>query len=361
MSNPFLNFSLSLKLTNTVQSLLLLSQSFGHNNSYGNNALLYKDSNRPLMTDSTVNQIKHALKESLNWSSDNLDSLNFHRLEGTLHNPAFKTELLNQLSRYESEIKRLRHAYVCGFEIEFYLAPDKIPKLEQDIAEMLPDYQMLLVCLDKVPQTNHRNFYLIQETTGEPPENMLSYELVSPKLDPKSLPYFIHHFFKLLHKHGAKDNHAIGFHLHVSTRDDLKVSPIALLLFLDENGLLDNEERKYSRDIIKQFFSYKPDNWAFIFKEITRKCYNVNLLYYQDHNHIELRSIGGSGYLDSDTAIIEHCFQCLLSYEQSLTTAPEEIAKKINQKYPLQQSMVKIDQQDYTDLLESDDKEHWHV
>lgn len=313
------------------------------------------------MSNPVVNNIEQIIKDSINWNSNNSESMDFHRVEGVLSNAVFKKHLLKDSHDYDKEMQGLLNGYYCGFEIEFFLQPHKISLLEKDIAEILPDYQMLLISLDEVPKTNCRNFYLIKETTGEPPKGMSSYEIVSPKLDYKSLPYFILKFFNILTQHGANDNDSIGFHLHVSTLKKVKISPISLIYYLHQLGVLDAKERKYTRDIVNQFFSFSSENWQWLFEEVTRKCYNVNFLHYQDNNHIELRSMGGLGYLNHADDIIIQCLNCLLAYEKALKTPSNQIAEEIVKKYSLKKQIVKTKNLEYENLKQDDENDVWIV
>ena len=313
------------------------------------------------MNQSMQNQIEQAIEESVNWKSKNTASMDTKRLEGTLLPNHFKTGLLTQLLPYEKSIEHLSTGFSCGFEIEFFLNPNKLKTLEKDIAEILPDYQMLLIFLDDVPKTNHRNFYLIKEVTGQPTKGMQSFEIVSPIIDYKSLPYFLNAFFTLLNKHGATDNDSIGFHLHVSTQTASKLSPISLLFFLDQQGVLNAKERQYTRDIIHQFFSYSAHDWRWIFEEVTRKCYNVNFLHYNQNNHIELRSMGGAGYLKNSKEILLNCFQCLLAYENALNTPAEKIAQGILENYALDKQVIQTKSLSYQELKNSGDNDIWFV
>jgi len=313
------------------------------------------------MANTQLEFIQKQLDESVNWNTKNTESMGFHRLEGTLKAGGFNRDLLASLKPHEPCLKELTHEYACGFEIEFYLSPDKIPQLELDIAARLPDYQMLLVDLTSVPKTNHRNFYLIHENTGTPPKGMASYELVSPILDYKSLPYFIETLFALLLKHNAKDDDNIGFHLHASTPNSAKISPIALLYFLHKNGVLEAKERQFTRDIIQQFFAYSPEDWKFIYEEITRKCYNVNLLHFSKHNHIELRSMGGLGYLKNTQGILKNCFTCLKAYQQTLDTPSKEVSENILKTYALDHKLLKTQQLSYQELKNSQTDDTWFV
>ena len=313
------------------------------------------------MDKDTLQVIERNLIDSVNWVAKNSASMDYHRVEGELSPVALQTAILNNLAPYKKTVESLSTQLQCGFEIEFYLQPEKIPELENQIAEILPDYQMLLITLDEVPKTNHRNFYLIKENTGQAPKNMQSYEIVSPIIDYKSLPYFINSLFNLLQKMNAQDNDSIGFHLHVSTQSATKISPIALLYFLDQEDVLNNKERKYTRDIIKQFFNYAPDSWQWIFEEVTRKCYNVNLLHYDANNHIELRTIGGNGYLDDAEATLNNCFNCFIAFEKALHTPANQVAKNILQTYSLKQEVLHTQKLSYADLSKKNQQQVWFV
>lgn len=313
------------------------------------------------MKPSLQKQIEEVIKQSVDWQSKNTASIDIERVEGTLLPNKFKKELCSQLEPFEQNLENLSTGYVCGFEIEFFLNPGRLKALQKEIADILPDYQMLLIYLDEVPKTNHRNFYLIKEVTGKPSSGMQSYELVSPIIDYKSLPYFINAFFTLLNKYGAKDNDSIGFHLHVSTQNSSKLSPISLLFFLDKLGVLSTKERQYTRNIIHQFFSYSAHNWQWIFEEVTRKCYNVNFLHYHQNNHIELRSMGGAGYLKNSQEILLNCFQCLLAYENALSTPIANIAQEILEKYSLEKQVIQTKNLNYQALKESGDNDIWFV
>ncbi|HHT00973.1 MAG TPA: hypothetical protein ENK73_08995 [Thiomicrospira sp.] len=268
---------------------------------------------------------------------------------------------MTQTQPFKKSIEDLSIGFLCGFEIEFFLNPNKLQDFQKDMAEILPDYQMLLIYLNEVPKTNHRHFYLIKEVTGLPPEGMQSYEIVSPILDYKSLPYFINAIFILLNEYGAKDNDSIGFHLHVSTQASPKLSPISLLFFLDQEGVLNSKERQYTRDIIKQFFDYSALDWQWIFEEVTRKCYNVNFLHYDQDNHIELRSMGGLGYLNKQNDILTNCFKCLLAYEKALNTPVKSISQGILENYSLKQHVLQTKRVSYQTLKESDQNHIWFV
>jgi len=311
-------------------------------------------------TDS-LDLIQKQIEDSINWLPKNTESVDFQRVEGTLESEPFKSKLLATLELHERTLNQLTTGYACGFEIEFYLPSTKITELKQLIADCLPDYQMLLIDLETEPKTNHRHFYLIKESTGYPPEGMNSYELVSPILDYKSLPYFVTSFFEILQQVGAQDNDSIGFHLHVSTLDNIKLSPISLLYQLDQQNLLDNQERKYTRDIIKQFFNYSAHDWKWIFEEITRKCYNVNFLYYADNNHIELRSMGGAGYLEASQEIITNCFKTFVAYDLAINSSNESIAEAILNNYSLKQNLRKTQKMTYNDLKKTSTDETWVV
>jgi len=313
------------------------------------------------MKQSMQNQIEHVIEQSVNWKSKNTESIDIERVEGTLSPNKLKTQLCAQLQPFEQSIENLSTGYACGFEIEFFLNPSSLSNLQKEIADILPDYQMLLIFLDEVPKTNHRHFYLIKEKTGRPPEGMQSFELVSPIIDYKSLPYFINTFFTLLNKYGATDNDSIGFHLHVSTQSPSKISPISLLYFLDQQEVLNAKERQYTRNIIEQFFSYSAHDWQWIFEEVTRKCYNVNFLHYHHNNHIELRSMGGAGYLKNNKEILLNCFQCLLAYERALNTPIATIAQGILEKYALDKQVIQTKNLSYQALKESDDNHIWFV
>jgi len=313
------------------------------------------------MKDQDIRRIESVIEGSVNWESNNADSVDFHRLEGTLSNSDFKKALIQDAHTYAPTLGSIVHKFVCGFEIEFFLEPEKVALLELEMANMLPDYQMLLVCLDSVPKTNHRNFYLIQEVTGQPPEGKQSYEIVSPKLDAKSLPFFITKIVGILGRLGASDNDTVGYHFHVSTVDNIQISPISLIYFLHDRGLLNEPERQYTRDIVSQIFSFSPDHWQWLFEEVTRKCYNVNFLYFTQHNHIELRSIGGTGYLAEPDRIIQSSLHCLLAYEDSITTPFDKVAEAIKQTYPMSQKALKTIDLDYQNLKKSPENEVWFV
>lgn len=306
-------------------------------------------------------QISKQLEASVDWRSKNAASMDFHRVEGTLDSALFQKAVIEAIVKYEDYTQNLSTGFACGFEIEFYLEPHKVALLENQFADLLPDYQMLLIDLESVPKTNHRNFYLIKENTGLPPEGMSSYEIVSPILDYKSLPYFISEIISLLQNLGAQDNDSIGFHLHISTLEEIKISPISLLYFLDENGVLNHKERKYSRDIIGQFFSYSPKDWQWIFEEVTRKCYNVNLLHYDKQNHIELRSIGGAGYLENPAQLLETCFNSLIAYQQAISTPSESVAQSILETYSMQKNVLQTRYLSVEDLKKTTDNDVWFV
>lgn len=297
------------------------------------------------------NLIAEQLEQSKQWRSHNRDSMALHRWEGTLTEAIFNQQLLQHLSPYDHFYRKLQNSYACGFEIEFYLQPEKMEALEKAIAARLPESQMLLIDLNQPIKSNGRNFYLMAENTGQPPEGLQSYELVSPILDPKTLPYFLHRLLECLHDFDAKDNEHLGFHLHLSTQCQDSTSPIALLFFLDKAGCFDWPSRQFTRNLVAQFFDYQPQDWQLIFEEITRKCYNLNLLHYAENNHIELRSVGGQGYLQDPQKIIETSLNALKSFEKAAKTPMLEIAHEIAQHYSLHKQVQPLNQIDYQNLL----------
>ncbi|WP_321277522.1 amidoligase family protein [Thiomicrorhabdus indica] len=301
-------------------------------------------------------QIAEQLEQSKHWEPLNRDTMEFHRFEGTKPEAEFNRELLAHLMTFDHFYKRIQHRYACGFEIEFYLVPEQIPFLEQTIAALLPKSQMLLIDLNKPIKTNGRHFYLMAENTGKAPEGLKSYELVSPILDPKSLPYFLTTLLNTLNTLQAQDNQHLGFHLHISTEDPDPISPIALLFFLDQNRCFDWPERQFTRDLVRQFFEYPPQDWQLIFEEITRKCYNLNLLHYPENNRIELRSVGGTSYLQQSKKIIENSLNALISFEQAKKTPVLEIATQIKKRFSPSKNIQPLNRVDYRTLLKSCDQ-----
>lgn len=308
------------------------------------------------MKSSMTIQIAEQLEQSKHWKSLNRDTMKFHRWEGTKPEEEFNRELLTHLTAFEEFFQQLQNQYACGFEIEFYLQPEKVSDLEQAIVNRLPESQMLLIDLSQPVDTNGRHFYLMAENTGKAPEGLQSYELVSPILDPKALPYFLKTLFDCLNEFNAKDNEHLGFHLHISTLNPEPISPIALLFFLEKNHCFDWPERQFSRDLVTQFFDYSPQDWQLLFEEITRKCYNLNLLHYSENNRIELRSIGGKGYLQQDQKIIENSLNALISFEQATKTPIMEISKQIEKHFSPTKNIQPLSQVDYQTLLKCCDQ-----
>lgn len=297
--------------------------------------------------------IAHQLEQSKQWKPLNADTLKFHRKEGTLDEFDFNQQILAHLTPFQDTFNAIQQRYACGFEIEFYLNPDKVPQLETALARILPASQMLLIDLTKPIASNGRHFYLMAENTGQAPEGMQSYELVSPILDPKSLPYYLDAFLGCLAQFDARDNQHLGFHLHISTHDDAPISPLALLYFLDQANCFNWPERQFTRDLVSQFFDYQPNDWQLIFEEITRKCYNLNLLHFAQNNRIELRSIGGSGYLAKPNILIETCLKALQAFELAQLTPNTEVAQQILERYTLNKKIQPLSSVDSNHLIES--------
>jgi len=287
------------------------------------------------MKTSQVTQVRELLNESKTWQSLNADTMNMPRWEGVMPESKFNRQLVKCLHPYEGDLRSIRSQLACGFEIEFYLEPNKMAELEQALMNVLPESQMLLMDIKQVVPTNGRHFYLMAENTGEPPEGFKSYELVSPILDPKSLPYFVTKFSDILQALGAEDNDSVGFHLHVSTLEKTPISPLALIYFLDDKGCFDWPNRQFTRDIVGQFFRYQPQDWQVLFETVTRKCYNLNLLRYSDHNRFELRSVGGQGYLRQAANMLETSLLALQACDEAKHTPLDDVAKKVLENYPL--------------------------
>ena len=311
------------------------------------------------MTKVISQQVEQILKASQHWSNDNLESIQFHRLEGLLENAVFNQRLLAHLQSYQTVYESLTRSLICGFEIEFYLKPEALAGLEKKIAQCLPHTQMLLVDTQQVHKTNGQHFYLMHENTGAPPLGYESYEIVSPKLDARFLPYYLSTLFAQLQAFHALDNDSIGFHLHISTVDKSPLSPIALIYFLDEAGAFAWESREFTRDIVQQFFDYRPQDWEVIYRQIARKCYNLNLLHFNEHNHIELRSIGGKHYITQSQKLLDAAMNALLAFEKTATTPHSEVAEKIIQKYALNHSVVQTSELSYQDLLALNPEHIW--
>lgn len=303
----------------------------------------------------TLELITKQLEQSKSWTPINRNSIDFARFEGTLPEATFNQQFLEALLPFQDVTTQLDITFACGFEIEFYLEPKYLNPLQHQLAAMLPESQMLLIELDKVVPTNGLNFYLMAENTGKPPEGFNSYEIVSPVLDAKALPYFLEKITKQLHSFAAQDNEHIGFHLHVSTPKCEAVSPLALIYFLDQSKVFNWPSRQFTRDIVPQFFSHTPQAWQCIYEEITRKCYNLNLLRYPDNNRIELRSVGGTGYLDDAKQLIHTCFNTFTAYQHAHSTPSEEVAQKILETYDLSKTVLSTHDHSLEHLQEMQD------
>ncbi|WP_460188242.1 hypothetical protein [Thiomicrorhabdus hydrogeniphila] len=303
--------------------------------------------------------MKSIIDESSQWKSLNLGSLNFERYEGSLCNSKFNKKLLKSINKYSHLFDEQPLSFQCGFEIEFYINPDDIKLVLSKLVKIIPKFQMILVDLNKVPQTNGKDFYLIGEKTGTPSEGLKSYEFVSPKLDYKTLPYYISKTLKILNRVGATDDENVGFHLHVSTINCKPISPISLIYYLDSLNDLDSKKRKYTRSVVKQFFSYKPQNWQIIFEHIARKCYDVNLLYFSKNNRIEFRSIGGRQYLKDIDLILQSIFNCFEAYNLASIASSEHIAKNIIKRYELDKNIVSLIDVDVKQMKNLSIKDLW--
>lgn len=302
------------------------------------------------MTDITQ-LIAKQLAESKTWQSLNTESMHQHRREGTLAEPLFNQQFLRYLSEYKAVFSSIDEPMMCGFEIEFYLETEKITELEVAIAALLPESQMLLIDLKRPIATNGRNFYLMAEHTGKPTVDMQSYEVVSPILDPKSLPYFLSVLLECLQKFNVKDDQHLGFHLHLSTLDPEPISPLALLYFLDTANCFDWPNRQFTRDLVAQFFDYHPQDWSLIFAEITRKCYNLNLLHYSENNHVELRSVGGKGYLQQTQKIIQGALAALQAMQNAKHCNLADVAEQIAMRYQLNKQVTSLSETCMNQLL----------
>ncbi|WP_044413874.1 hypothetical protein [Thiomicrospira microaerophila] len=297
------------------------------------------------------NKLITLIAASKHWVSDQSHITQFERYEGELSHKKFARRLVDLYRADANLFAQVSQKWVAGFEIEFYLAPEQIGLFAQSIDQIMPRDQVLLVSLEQVPKTDGKNFYLIAERTGCPPAGLQSYELVSPKLDPLSLIYYLHAFCKKLKQFDAQDAQDIGFHLHFSTEGCGRLSPLAVVYCLDQAGLLSFKSRKFSRDIVSQLFDYQPEDWAFIFKRVLKKNYSINFLDFANNNHFELRALGGKGYLfDSKNNPADYALRCLLALTAALTLSDKKLAKLIQQQYSLDKRLVKLNQVDYATL-----------
>lgn len=306
-------------------------------------------------------RIESEIKQSCYWVPLNKNSLQYDRNEGTLKEKKFNKKVLKSIRKMglHNLFLNVENKYQCGFEIEFYINPKIIPQLQNLFSKALPKSQMLLSNTKNVVKTNGRNFYLMDETTGNPPHGLSSFEIVSPTLDFKCIPYYLVKITDILNNLGAKSDHNIGFHIHFSTVEDPLVSPVSLMFFLHKNRALPFPERKFSRDIVKQIFSYSPKNWKYIFEEISRKCYNVNFMDFNRNSHIEVRSFGGENYLKNQNGMINVFKSVLISYEDCLSKTENEIAKEIVKKYKLNRKKAELKQITYKKMLKLNKSSLW--
>jgi hypothetical protein len=296
-------------------------------------------------------KLKTLIAASKHWTSDQQHITDFERFEGELSHQRFAKRLVSLYQRHAKQFACISQQWVAGFEVEFYLAPEQVGLLAQSIDQILPRDQILLVSLDQVPKTDGQNFYLIAENTGCPPAGLQSYELVSPKLDPLSLIYYLNAFCKKLKQFDAQDGEDIGFHLHFSTEGCASISPLAVVYGLDQHRLLSFKSRKFTRDIVSQLFSYQPEDWAFIFNRVLKKNYSINFLDFANNNHFELRALGGKGYLfDSENNPSAYALRSLIALTQALSLSDKKLAKLISRKYSLDKTLVKLNRVDYSKL-----------
>jgi hypothetical protein len=304
--------------------------------------------------------IAHQIEASKSWRSFNRSTMSQSRREGTLSEESFSEAILNHLAPFRAEFEAVGNHFLTGFEIEFYLPIDQVEPLSHALAAALSASQMLMLNLETEQPTDGRLFYLMAESTGKPPQGWKSFELVSPILDPRVLPYYLHTFGQILQSFSATDNEEIGFHLHISTRDAEKISPLALVFFLDQGDVFQWSHRRYTRDIVEHFFAYQPKDWQLIYEEINRKCYNLNLLHYEDHNRIELRAMGGTGYLTHMNRILKNCLAALHAMLLAKTTPPQDVAKKLmeqRERYPMSKEVIVTLEQDLATLFSLDPKQ----
>lgn len=296
-------------------------------------------------------QLEAIISASKYWVSDQQHITDFERHEGELSHKKFARRILSLYQSQPDAFDQISQKLVAGFEIEFYLAAEQVGLLAQSMEGILPRDQILLVKLDQVPKTDGQNFYLMSEKTGCPPAGLQSYELVSPKLDPLSLIYYLNAFVKKLRQFGAKDGDDIGFHLHFSTEAHCRISPLAVVYSLDQHGLLSFKARKFTRDIVAQLFSYQPEDWAFIFNRVLKKNYSINFLDFANNNHFELRALGGKGYLfDSKHSPQRYALNSLLALTKALSYPDKKLARLIRRQYRLDKKLVMLNQVKYASL-----------
>lgn len=288
--------------------------------------------------------IKKAIQASKTWSSQQRHITPYHRHEGELGHKRFAKRLLKLYKSKKKAFNPIPPSLVVGFEVEFFLKPALISKLANGIEKRLPKDQVLLIDLNNVPTTDGINFYLIAERTGSPPSGLQSFELVSPKLDPLSLIYYLSEFIRLLVDIGAQDGNDIGMHLHVSTRHSQPISPLAIMHCLHQNHLLHAKSRKFTRDIIKQMFAFHPDHWHDIYSRVLKKNYNINFLDFVNQHHFELRALGGQGYLAQQGRAhpANYALAALNAINQALHISDKTLAKQIRKTYRLKKKMVQL-------------------
>jgi hypothetical protein len=302
--------------------------------------------------------ISHAIKQSYQWKNQHKHSLSFERFEGQLTDDEFNQAVIDGLHIWLDF--EPTQAYHCGFELEFYIEPNKLQILTQTIADGLPKNQMLLVDTSQVHPSNGLNFYLMAENTGKPPKGMKSYEIVSPILDYKFLPYYLNLILKSLKKVEAKDNEDVGFHLHVSTPKSKNLSPISLIYHFDQAQLLQDTPREFTRDIVSQFMTFSPDAWSHIYQEVIRKCYNLNLVHFDENNRAEIRTFGGKGYLDDIDHFMWLIQKSLQAYENSFAMSDDALVDAICKNYSLQRHLIEISELTPKQLIKKPLEAIWH-
>jgi len=224
------------------------------------------------------------------WKIEKIDrSFYTSIVEGELYPKKYNKKILKSLKKVNIPDLNLN----IGFEFEFFVK-DKNLFLNK-LSKIIPHSQQILINTESCLKGNLKTWVLTSDSSLSSLKDFEGVELISPILDYKLGFYYLENILKLLNDDNIFVHGSCGLHIHISGEYNNKYKAKYIILKSKELGLLKWKNRKYTRDIYQEIFSYRKKDQKNIFNKVIRKCYNLNLNDLEN-NHIEYRAIGGENY-----------------------------------------------------------------
>jgi len=203
------------------------------------------------------------------------------------------------------------NSFRFGCEFEFYIIGNNCDNIIDELKAI--SGSDILINLDEIPSEKDAHNCLCLKFDSS--LGTSGVEISIPICSYHTLFYYISRITYIIEEYGTT-NEDTGFHIHISTNEDIEMDFYAFLLICNNKNLLNNwgERNGYSLNPM-EILNYCYEEEARNLKNKKGRIWSIER---RDKSHIEIRTMGGVGYHNKAHQIIEELDIFVSTFKKTL-------------------------------------------